>query len=111
MELVEREGSLAALGSWLGEARSGVGRLVLVAGEAGVGKTSLVRAFCDQHVDAARVWSGACDALTTPGPLGPLYDIARVARGELAALMASDASRHERFVGFLEALALSVRLG
>ena len=104
MELVERGERLAALGSWLGEARSGVGRSVLVAGEAGVGKTSLVRAFCDQHADGVRVWWGACDALTTPRPLGPLYDIARAARGELAALMASDASRHERFSGFLEAL-------
>ena len=104
VELVEREGALAALGSWLGEAGAGVGRLVLVAGEAGVGKTSLVRTFCDGVDDGVRVWWGACDALTTPRPLGPLYDIARVARGELAALMASDASRHERFSGFLEAL-------
>ncbi len=105
MELVERGESLAALGSWLGEARSGVGRCVLVAGEAGVGKTSLVRTFCDGAMDeGVRVWWGACDALTTPRPLGPLYDIARAARGELAALMASDASRHQRFSGFLEAL-------
>jgi len=82
-----------------------VGRSVLVAGEAGVGKTSLVRAFCDGAMDeGVRVWWGACDALTTPRPLGPLYDIARAARGELAALMASDASRHQRFSGFLEAL-------
>ena len=104
VELVEREGALAALGSWLGEAGTGVGRLVLVAGEAGIGKTSLVQAFCDEHADGARVWWGACDALSTPRPLGPLYDIARVARGELSSLMASDASRHERFSAFLEAL-------
>ncbi|QBI19917.1 helix-turn-helix transcriptional regulator [Egibacter rhizosphaerae] len=104
VELVEREGALAALGTWLGEASTGVGRLVLVAGEAGIGKTSLVRAFCDDRDDAARVWWGSCDALSTPRPLGPLYDIARTAHGELASLMASGASRHERFSGFLEAL-------
>ncbi len=105
MELLERGDEFAALGAWLGEARSGTGRFVLVSGEAGIGKTSLVRGFCEQHVDEARVWWGACDALATPRPLGPLYDIARAARGELAALMASDASRHERSRGFLEALA------
>ncbi len=88
----------------MGEAGAGAGRMVLLCGEAGIGKTSLVREFCDRHRDEARVWWGACDALTTPRPLGPLYDIARAARGELAALMASDASRHERFAGFLEAL-------
>jgi DNA-binding CsgD family transcriptional regulator/tetratricopeptide (TPR) repeat protein len=104
VELVEREGALAALEAWLGEARTGAGRLALVAGEAGIGKTSLVRSFCDEHTDEARVWWGACDALSTPRPLGPLYDIARTARGELSSLMASDASRHERFSGFLEAL-------
>jgi ATP/maltotriose-dependent transcriptional regulator MalT len=104
VELVEREGALAALASWLREAGTGTGRLVLVAGEAGIGKTSLVQAFCDEHADEARVWWGSCDALSTPRPLGPLHDIARVARGELSSLMASDASRHARFSGFLEAL-------
>jgi DNA-binding CsgD family transcriptional regulator/tetratricopeptide (TPR) repeat protein len=105
VEILEREEPLAALRSWLTTARSGAGRLVLVAGEAGIGKTTLVRTFCDEHPDQTRVWWGGCDALSTPRPLGPLYDIARVARGELASLMASDASQHERFVGFLQALA------
>ncbi len=104
MELLERDEPLAALEAWLEEAGSGAGLFVLVSGEAGVGKTSLLRAFCDQHADAARVWWGACDALSTPRPLGPLHDIAREARGDLAALMVSDVSRHERLAGFLDAL-------
>ena len=47
------------------------GRLILVGGEAGVGKTALVRAFADGR----RVLWGACDPLHTPRPLGPLLDI------------------------------------
>jgi predicted ATP-dependent serine protease len=44
MELIERGGHLDALSDHLAAAAGGNGRLVLVGGEAGVGKTSLVRA-------------------------------------------------------------------
>ena len=56
---------------------AGRGRLALVSGEAGVGKTALARHFCDGRRDEARVLWGACDALHTPRPLGPLLDVAR----------------------------------
>jgi DNA-binding CsgD family transcriptional regulator/tetratricopeptide (TPR) repeat protein len=105
VEIVEREEQLAALETWFAEAGSGAGRLALVAGEAGIGKSSLVRVFCERHRGDARVWWGACDALSTPRPLGPLHDIARTARGRLRSLMAEEVSRHERFSGFLDALA------
>jgi DNA-binding CsgD family transcriptional regulator/tetratricopeptide (TPR) repeat protein len=109
MDLPEREESLAVLESCLAEARFGVGRIALVTGEAGIGKTSLARAFCGRHSDDAQVWWGSCDALSTPRPLSPLYDIARAAGGELAAVMASDASAYERFSGFLDALTSALR--
>jgi DNA-binding CsgD family transcriptional regulator/tetratricopeptide (TPR) repeat protein len=109
MELLEREPLLAALDDRLQAAAAGSGSLVLLAGEAGIGKTSLARAFCDRHADEAEVWWGACDALTTPRALGPLYDIARDAGGDLAAVMASEASRHERFSGLLDALTSPLR--
>ena len=44
-------------------------------GEAGIGKTSLVRAFCQEKKDRATIYLGTCDALFTPRPLAPLYDI------------------------------------
>jgi predicted ATPase len=47
------------------------GRLILVGGEAGVGKTALVREFSEGR----RVLWGACDPLHTPRPLGPLLDL------------------------------------
>ena len=72
MDLVEREAVLQSLHAQLGQAASS-GRIVLIGGEAGVGKTSVLRALAAGHPD---VWWGACDALQTPHPLAPLLDIA-----------------------------------
>jgi predicted ATPase/DNA-binding CsgD family transcriptional regulator len=76
MDLLERESHLAALARALAEAREGNGRVALVSGEAGIGKTSLVRHFTAQITPPTRLLWGACDALFTPRPLGPIYDIA-----------------------------------
>jgi hypothetical protein len=89
--LLERADELAALSEELAAvAETGAGRLVLIAGEAGIGKTALVRAFCAE-VAPVRVLSGACDALHTPRPLGPLLDIAEQAGGRLAELVEAGA--------------------
>ncbi|HYN19038.1 MAG TPA: AAA family ATPase, partial [Actinomycetes bacterium] len=104
MALLERGTYLRSLEGWLAEAMDGHGCLVLVGGEAGIGKTSLVRAFCDRHDADARVLWGACDALRTPRPLGPLLDIAREAGGELAGLVAGEPARHRLFGAFLDLL-------
>lgn len=94
MELLEREGPLRAL------AAAPPGGVVLVAGEAGIGKTSLVRRFCDGQARPA-MW-GACDSMRTPGPLGAVRDIARQAGGALAAALDAGGPRHEVFAAFLE---------
>ena len=104
MVLLERGTFLGSLDGWLAQARDGHGCLVLVGGEAGIGKTSLVSAFRDRHGADARVLWGACDALRTPRPLGPLLDIAREAGGELAALVAAEPTRHRLFGAFLDLL-------
>jgi DNA-binding CsgD family transcriptional regulator len=75
MELIERGAYLAALGEHLASAVAGHGRLVLVGGEAGVGKTSLVRAFADEQAGEARVLRAAGDGLFTPEPLAPLDEL------------------------------------
>jgi len=84
--LLERSTALAELDELLGAvAADGIGRLVLVRGEAGVGKSTLVRRFCEEQ-RVARVLRGACDPLFTPQPLGPFLDVARAAGGELEAV-------------------------
>jgi DNA-binding CsgD family transcriptional regulator len=75
MELIERGSYLAALDEHLGSATAGHGRLVLVGGEAGVGKTTLVRAFVEEQGGNARVVWAACDGLFTPEPLAPLDEL------------------------------------
>jgi DNA-binding CsgD family transcriptional regulator/tetratricopeptide (TPR) repeat protein len=86
-DLLEREAELAALEASLSEVRAGSGRLVLVAGEAGVGKSALVRSFCADAAESTRVLTGACDPLFTPRPLGPFVDVARTMGGTVADLV------------------------
>ena len=100
MALLEREAQLASLGEDAGEARQGDGRLVLIAGEAGVGKSALVEEVERGLPEATWCW-GACDGLFTPRPLGPLFDIASTLGGELLELCRADAPREELFSALL----------
>lgn len=85
--LLERIGQLSALDASLASVlNSGRGRMVFVGGEAGVGKTTLIRRFCASCATSVGILSGACDALFTPRPLGPLLDIAPLVGGEFQEL-------------------------
>ena len=86
--LLEREPELGVLRAAVVEAAAGRGSVVLVLGEAGIGKTSLLRAFLDGVGGSAAVLSGSCDDLLTPRALGPLRDAARGRRGPLADALA-----------------------
>jgi DNA-binding CsgD family transcriptional regulator/tetratricopeptide (TPR) repeat protein len=97
MELLERGQFLEAL------RECSPGRVVLVSGEAGIGKTSLLKAWC-AAADRRVLW-GSCDALRTPRPLGPLHDMARQAGGRLAAAMEAGNPRQVMFGAFLDELA------
>ncbi len=88
--LVERQALLDRLAA----ARDTGGRLIFVGGEAGIGKTALVRSFVAQS--AGRTLAGACEHLATPAPLGPFADVAVELRGPLAETV--EAGRHPRDV-------------
>jgi len=103
MELLERTPFLQTLAEYAAEARRGDGRLVLVSGESGMGKTVLLEAF-QQRLPGARWLWGACDGLLTPRPLGPLFDIGPQLGGGFANLCDGGAPRDRLFTGFLAEL-------
>jgi DNA-binding CsgD family transcriptional regulator/tetratricopeptide (TPR) repeat protein len=105
MQLLEREQFLAALATDLEAAASGAGRTVLVSGEAGIGKTSLLEHFVQAHPTGHMLW-GNCEALFTPHPLGPIHDFARAAHGKLKALLDYGTDRATLFSAVLDELML-----
>jgi DNA-binding CsgD family transcriptional regulator len=96
---------MSVLDGMLADVRShSEGRLVLVGGEAGVGKTALLRRFCEAQDRSVRILWGACEPLRTPRPLGPLLDVAEATGGELEELVAGAARPHEVAAGLLREL-------
>ncbi len=96
VRLLEREAELSSLDDCLTSASAGEGRLVVISGEAGVGKTALVKQLCATQRGWARVLWAQCDPLQTPRALGPILDIARMSGGDLADLVDTD-DRHRLF--------------
>ncbi len=90
MALAERSTQLDDLARALDQAVQGRGRTVLLSGEAGIGKTSVLRAFVDAAASHVRVFEGRCDELITPRVLGPFRDMARHHRGVFAGTAADD---------------------
>lgn len=83
MELLERDNALALLDEYALDAAGGDSRVVLIAGEAGVGKTALIEELQHRRPDDRWLW-GACDGSFTPQPLAPLLDVADQLGGDLA---------------------------
>jgi DNA-binding CsgD family transcriptional regulator/type II secretory pathway predicted ATPase ExeA len=107
MQLLERDDVLQRLEKLFAAARDGDGRAVLLRGEAGIGKTSAVRAFTDSHSEDAHILWGGCDDLLTARPLGPIWDMALDESSLSKALRGQD--RYEVFALVLELMARSLR--
>lgn len=104
-ELLERGEQLSALGDCLAVVRErSRGQMVLLRGEAGIGKTALVQAFCATLGPSVRVLWAACDPLFTPRPLGPLLDIARATGGELQNRVDAGGKPHDVMTALIDEL-------
>ena len=103
--LLERTEGLRVLEGALREVgASGEGRLLLVMGEAGVGKTALLRRFSRAQEGPTRVLWGSCEPLVTARPLGPLFDVGVTTGGELQELVMTGARPHEVTAALLSEL-------
>ncbi len=91
--LLERDEELALLGNLLAAAPSDGGRVVLVRGEPGIGKTTLLRGALEEADQHAAVLVGTCDDLGTPQPWAPLWDVARGHPALAAALRSGEPRR------------------
>jgi DNA-binding CsgD family transcriptional regulator/tetratricopeptide (TPR) repeat protein len=109
VRLLEREAVLDSLTDYVADARGSDARVVLIAGEAGVGKTALLDALHERAPEVRWLWGG-CDGAFTPVPLGPLYDIAGQVGGALAEACRDDAPRERMFRALLEELTGAARV-
>jgi DNA-binding CsgD family transcriptional regulator len=82
--LLERDTALMELDRLQREASRGNGHMVLLRGEAGVGKTSVIARFLAGLNRRTRVLRGWCDPLSAPRPMGPLIDMLADAPGQFA---------------------------
>jgi len=99
--LVERDDELALL---LALADAGEGRLVLLSGEAGAGKTALLRAWRERLGDGCRAMMGRCEPLAAPTPLGPLFEMLPSFPDHVAELLVGGGQRAQLFAAVLEEL-------
>jgi DNA-binding CsgD family transcriptional regulator len=108
LRLLERTEHLKVLGDSLAAVlKTRQGRLVLLRGEAGIGKTAVVRRFCEEQLPPSRILWGACEALFTPRALGPFVDVAQVTGGEFRDLVERGGRPHEVLSAFADEVSKS----
>jgi len=102
--LIERDDALASFNIMRERLEHGLGGIILLGGEAGIGKTSLMAACLEQHQQNYRWIWGGCDALFTPRVLGPIYDIAGLLGCDIDLLLSQENGRARLFSALLLAL-------
>lgn len=104
-ELVERDELLDDLVRCTVEARSGNGRVVLVSGEAGAGKTAVLRRWRELVSGTGEWREGACESLITPRPGAPFLQMAAMSDVEVERAAEEVDSRGALFRAVLDRLA------
>jgi DNA-binding CsgD family transcriptional regulator/tetratricopeptide (TPR) repeat protein len=100
--IVERDLELSVLAGAVGSAARGEGSVVVISGEAGIGKSSLVEAVRARLPAEGRMLIGYCDDLATPRTLGPFRDLVGSVGTELSQAV-SDGSDRDRLLAALRA--------
>jgi len=103
--LIEREVPLQRLREMATQAAAGQGATALVLGEAGIGKSSLLKEFAAGLGAGYQVLQGGCEDLFTPRALGPLRDMAPLLDEGVAALLDGEAGSDRLFPKLLAWLA------
>lgn len=121
MTLPGRNQESATLRALLDDIRDGKGRLVLIAGDSGIGKTSLVESLASEaQALGAIILGGHCYDLDTAAPYEPWIDLLRSYRptgampalpdglgnAELLETLSGKDALYEQVAGFLEALSM-----
>jgi DNA-binding CsgD family transcriptional regulator len=101
--LLEREAELEKLTFWAERVGGGRGAVAMVRGDAGIGKTSLLRAVRDRA--GLPFYVGRCEPLSVPEPLGPLREL--VAAVDAPGALESVAGDRRSFARFLQAVLTS----
>jgi DNA-binding CsgD family transcriptional regulator/tetratricopeptide (TPR) repeat protein len=101
-EVLERDAELSVLADAVRAAADGAGSVVLVMGEAGIGKSSVVEALRAHLPAEGRMFAGYCDDLATPRTLGPFRDLVGSVGTELSRAV-MDGSDRDRVLAALRA--------
>ena len=101
--LLERDAELLMCAALVEGTRQGSGGVLLICGEAGSGKTSLVRAARAAAAGRTAFFTGSCEPLSVPVPLAPIRELAAAA-GAREQIDAAAADRMQLARSLLDAL-------